>query len=386
MAGWTPAYTMGIRFSRVLNPFVGPFQTIPYGEIQVPTGNFNASASGAGYILDSRCDNSFIAVNDLLNSGIDVFRVKNIPGGEKETAQGSFFIPASQKAKNILQKAAGDLSLNVINVSKRPANLTARISPMRVALWDMYGGSISSGWLRWIMEQHHFNFKTIYAKEIDGGNLKNKYDVIIFVSGAIPSLTSSERSFSRDTTRLKDIPAEYRSQWGKISADTSITELKKFIEAGGSVVTIGRSTNLAYHLNLPVTDALVEVRNGKQTPLPSEKFYIPGSVLRVKIDTSLSTAWGMASKTDVLFDSSPVFRITPDGASQMKIKPIAWFETSKPLRSGWAWGQEYLQDGVAAFEASVGKGKLYAFGPEITFRAQTYSTFKLIFNQLYSGY
>ena len=70
----------------------------------------------------------------------------------------------------------------------------------------------------------------------------------------------------------------------------------------------------------------------------------------------------------------------------MKIKPIAWFSSDKPLRSGWAWGQQYLKDGVAAFEAKVGSGKFYAFGPEITFRSQTYSTFKLIFNQLYSGY
>lgn len=158
------------------------------------------------------------------------------------------------------------------------------------------------------------------------------------------------------------------------------------METGGSVVTIGRSTSLAYHLKLGVTDALVEVKNGKQVQLPSEKFYIPGSVLRVKIDTSLSSAWGIESNADVIFDSSPVFRITPEAVSQMKIKPIAWFDSSNPLRSGWAWGQEFLQDGVAAFEASVGKGKLYAFGPEITFRAQTYSTFKLIFNQLYSGY
>jgi hypothetical protein len=386
MAGWTPAYTMGIRYKRILNAFKGPFQSIPYGEIQTPAGDFDISARTAGYILDSRCDNSFVAVNDMINSGLDVYRLKNQSGNEQKVRQGSFFIPASQKAKNILQKASADLGLNVIYVSKRPANLSGKLSPLRIALWDMYGGSISSGWLRWIMEQHHFNFKTIYAKEIDAGDLKKKYDVIIFVSGAIPSLSSSERSFSRDTTRLKDIPAEYRSQWGKISADTSIAELKKFMETGGSVVTIGRSTSLAYHLKLGVTDALVEVKNGKQVQLPSERFYIPGSVLRVKIDTSLSSAWGMESKADVIFDSSPVFRITPEAVSQMKIKPIAWFDSSNPLRSGWAWGQELLQDGVAAFEASVGKGKLYAFGPEITFRAQTYSTFKLIFNQLYSGY
>jgi hypothetical protein len=386
MAGWTPAYTMGIRFKRILNAFEGPFQSIPYGEIQSPAGNFNVSANTAGYILDSRCDNSFVAVNDLINSGLDVYRLKKQSGSVQVGAEGSFFITASQKAKVILQKASADLGLNVIDVIKRPANLSGKLALLRIALWDMYGGSISSGWLRWIMEQHHFNFKTIYSKEIDAGNLNEKYDMIIFVSGAIPSLSSSERPSSRDTTKIKDIPAEYRSLWGKISADTSIAELKKFMETGGSVVTIGRSTNLAYHLKLAVTDALVEVKNGKQVQLPSEKFYIPGSVLRVKVDTSLSSAWGMESKTDVIFDSSPVFRITPVGVSQMKIKPIAWFDSSQTLRSGWAWGQEYLQDGVAAFEASVGKGKLFAFGPEITFRAQTYSTFKLIFNQLYSGY
>ena len=158
------------------------------------------------------------------------------------------------------------------------------------------------------------------------------------------------------------------------------------MEAGGTVITIGKSTSLAYHLKLGVSDALVEMNKGKLTPLPSEKFYIPGSILRVSIDTTQSSCWGMESRADVIFDSSPMFRIKPEAINQMKIKPIVWFNTDLPLRSGWAWGQKYLKDGVAAFEAKVGSGKLYAFGPEITFRSQTYCTFKLIFNQLYSGY
>jgi hypothetical protein len=158
------------------------------------------------------------------------------------------------------------------------------------------------------------------------------------------------------------------------------------MEAGGTVITIGKSTSLAYHLKLGVSDALVEMNKGILTPLPSEKFYIPGSILRVSIDTTQSSCWGMESGADVIFDSSPVFRIKPEAVNQRKIKPIAWFSSDEPLRSGWAWGQQYLKDGVAAFEAEVGSGKLYAFGPEITFRSQTYSTFKLIFNQLYSGY
>ena len=54
-----------------------------------------------------------------------------------------------------------------------------------------------------------------------------------------------------------------------------------------------------------------------------------------------------------------------------------------PLRSGWAWGQNYLEGGTAAIEASVGRGKLYLFGPEITFRAQPHGTFKFLFNGIY---
>jgi len=42
-----------------------------------------------------------------------------------------------------------------------------------------------------------------------------------------------------------------------------------------------------------------------------------------------------------------------------------------------------LKQGVTAFEAQVGKGKLVAFGPEITFRGQAHGTFKMLFNGLY---
>ena len=91
----------------------------------------------------------------------------------------------------------------------------------------------------------------------------------------------------------------------------------------------------------------------------------------------------MPGQTDVYFDASPVFKLAPDAIAKGTVKPLAWFSTARPLRSGWAWGQAYLQDGVAVFTAPVGAGKLVAFGPEITFRAQAQGTFKLLFNQLY---
>ncbi len=388
-AGWTLAYTMGVKFDRVLDAFDGPFERIPYGELQSAKANAVAAA-GAGYILNAQANSSFVATNDLLKEGIEVYRVTEALAGTNASI-GSFFVPASAKAKTVIEKTAADLGLQVSTIAKRPTAVK-KIAPARIALWDTYGGSMSSGWVRFIMEQYHFPIEVVYPRDIDTGGLRDKYDVIVFVEGAIPAPPSAlpgGRGFGGGGNfgggNNDNVPEEFRRMLGRITPEKSIPQLKKFIEEGGNVVTIGSSTNLAYHLGVPVSNALVEMVNGVQQRLPGEKFYVPGSVLRISLDSTDQAAWGMGSLADVYFDASPVFNISPEANSKGTVKPIAWFPNNKPLRSGWAWGQAYLQDGVAAFVANIGQGKLYAFGPEITFRAQTHGTFKLLFNELYAS-
>jgi len=102
------------------------------------------------------------------------------------------------------------------------------------------------------------------------------------------------------------------------------------------------------------------------------------------VDNSQPATAGSNTETDIYFDNSPVFTLKPQAISNGTIKPLAWFGNGKILRSGWSWGEAYLKNGVTAFEASIGKGKLYAFTPEITFRAQAHGTYKFLFNQLYA--
>lgn len=383
-AGWTLAYEMGVKFDRILNAFDGPFAKIAYGEIQSPKAQSTVGSS-SGYFLDARANNSFIVVNDLLKAGVEVYRLPKGIANVAGAGPGAFFIPGA--GKTILQKSAAELGVKVTGTSKRPAD-AVKVSPLRIALWNNYGGSIPSGWVRWLMEQYHFAAQQIYPQDIDKGNLRSKYDVIVFVTGAIPALARTTTAgggegFGGRQPKPDEIPEEFRPWLGRISADTSIPQIKSFIEAGGSVVTIGSSTNLAYHLKLPVRNALVEIVNGEERTLPGEKFYIPGSILRVGIDSTQPATMGMEASGDVYFDASPVFKLAPEAIAKGTVKPLLWFATNKPLRSGWAFGQSYLQDGVAAFSAQVGKGMFYAFSPEITFRGQTHANFKLLFNQLY---
>ena len=370
-AGWTPAYTMGVKFDRILEAVDVPLETLPYGVLEKAAGGFPAG-NFAYYGFSTQDNASFSLVNEALKAGLELTKNKD-----------HFVIKSSDAAKKLLAEGSLKYGIKVQGLSASSA--TIPVKTRRIALWDTYGGSMSAGWVRWILEQHQFTFSLLYAKEIDLGNLKSKYDVIVFMGGAIPGLkgqtVSRDDSFEREP-KESDIPTEYHAQMGKIT-EKSIPSLKAFLEAGGDIVTIGSSANLAYHLGLPVRNALVEMVAGKERNLPGEKFYIPGSVMQVAVDPDTRANWGMSTKADVYFGMSPVFKLQPDAIAQQVVKPLAWYASDKTLRSGWAFGQAYLQDGVAAFEAKVGAGKLFVYGPEITFRGQTHSTFKLLFNQLY---
>ena len=374
-AGWTLAYTMGIQFDRIMEEVNIPMQRLPFGE-PIPLPSAGVPSNEKGWILDSRANYSFRAVNSLLQEGIEVSRIPDTIAGN---AAGSFFVSLTPKNKSKVQQVVAATGAKPQTTQQKPLSLLP-VKAARIAIWDQYGGSMPSGWTRYLMEQFRFPYEVIYARDIDSTPLKDRFDVIILVGGAIPAPSGAVRG--REINK-ETIPAVYHPRLGRISAATSIPALKNFAESGGTIVCIGSSAQLAYHFKLPVADALVEMVNGQEKKLPNEKYYIPGSVLNVSTNNQTPAGWGMPEKTDVYFDESPVFRLQPAAQLTGQIKPLAWFSSATPLRSGWAWGQSYLKDGITAFEAQMGKGKLLVFGPEINFRAQTYGSFRWLFNPCY---
>jgi hypothetical protein len=232
-----------------------------------------------------------------------------------------------------------------------------------------------------MLEQFHFDYQLLFAKEINEGDLNDKYDVILFIGPGIPG--PNQGRYGRSLPKPEEVDSKYHHMLASFTKVESVPQLKSFLEKGGEIITVGSATDLAFHLGLPVNDALVELNDkGVSRPLSGEKYYIPGSVLEMHVDNSVPVNYGMGDKAYIMFNRSPVFTLSPNAANQ-GVKPIAWFGEEAPLKSGWAWGQSYLKNGVTAFEAEVGNGKFYAFGPEITFRAQSHGTFKMLFNGLY---
>ncbi len=382
-AGWTLAYLMGIQFDRVLEDFTGPFEKIG-GFIDLPAGKVSGSGA-AGYLLSHKMNDSFKAINKLLAAGEDVYWLKGGNGNDP----GTIYIPAKAKTAATVAAIAKEAAIPFTAAAAKPKGEALKLKPIRIGLWDNVGGSMPSGRTRWLCEQFQFPFEVVYPPTLDQGELRSKFDVLVFVTGGIAERSRFGGGGGFGGPTAAEIAAnmlpEWRDRQGRVSRDKTVPQLKKFLESGGTVLTIGSSTTLAGMLGLPIGDQLVEkMANGTERKLPNEKFYVPGSVLEVAVDNTNPLAYGMDTKADIFFDDSPVFRLKPEAAIS-NVRPVAWFADGKPLRSGWAWGQHYLDGGVAVAEAKVGEGKLFLYGPEVTFRAQPHGTFKLLFNGLYYG-
>ncbi len=386
--GYTLAFQMGVKFDRILETVDGPFESVN-DLLTVPPGSVAGPAHAAGYVFSHRVNNGFILVNRLLKQGCDVYWLEAPPAGvsANDLGRGAIWVPASGAARTITEQAAKELGVNIYGMARRPVESEWKLKRVRIGLFDRYGGLMPSGWTRWIFEQFEFPFEVVYPQELDAGNLAAKYDVLVFTDGAIRAqgeMSRAEGFVSREP-KAEDIPAEYRSSLGRVTTEKTIPQIRAFVESGGAVVAIGSSTSLAGYLNLPLKSALTERGpDGKERPLPPEKYYIPGSLLTVKVDNDNPLAYGVPENVDVFFDNSPVFRLNPD--AQLKATaPVAWFPNASPLHSGWAWGQQYLEGGVAIAEAQLGNGKVFLLGPEVAFRGQPAATFKFLFNGIYYG-
>jgi hypothetical protein len=382
-AGWTLAYLMGVEFDRILDGFDGPFQRIE-GFAEPPAGRLANARGAAGFLLSHKANDAFIAMNRLFADNKEVYWLSDSAtvGGTTWPA-GTMYIPNQSGTQRLLQQIASELGLNFVGVQTPPVEDALRIRPVRIGLWDRYGGSMPSGWTRWLFEQFEFPFDIVYPETLDRGNLKSQFDVLVFVTGAIPQPPSAATQggfgggFGGSGPDRASIPAEFRGWLGSVTLDRTVPQLNQFLEDGGTIVTIGSSTAMAYHAGVPVENYLLDY-NGQ--PLSRDDYYMPGSVHRVRVDNTLPVAWGMGEYADVFFNNSPVFKLDANAESA---KRIAWFDSNEPLRSGWAWGQQFLSAGTAMIEADVGEGKLYLFGPEVLNRGQPHGTFKLFFNGIF---
>src|SRR5262249_19949606 len=173
--GYTLAYQMGVRFDRILDDLTGPFAKLT-DFAKVPAGKITDAASPAGYYFSHQPNDSFIVINRLLKAGEDVSWLQTGPLGP-----GTFYVTAKPTTKAMLQKAAAELGVSFEATATAPSGSATRLRAPRIGLFDTYGNSnMPSGWTRLILENFEFPYERVFPPDLDKGNLREKYDVIVF--------------------------------------------------------------------------------------------------------------------------------------------------------------------------------------------------------------
>lgn len=167
---------------------------------------------------------------------------------------------------------------------------------------------------------------------------------------------------------------------GGIGED-GVKQLRKFVEDGGALVLLNRASEFAIEqFKLPVRNVVAG--------LPRSQYYVPGSILRIEVDTAHPLAGGMPKESIAWAEDSPVFEIgskDSDDIAPSQARIIAWYPRDQdPLLSGWLLGANLIKGKAALVEVTVGKGRMILFGFRPQYRAQSLATYPLFFNAITS--
>jgi hypothetical protein len=241
----------------------------------------------------------------------------------------------------------------------------ATVNNLRLAVYKSHVPSMDEGWTRWALEQKLGMPAVVYSSiddsRIRAGNLNARYSNIIIPDQSPAAILNGHKPGT--------MPAEYT---GGLGAE-GVKNLREFVEEGGTLVFLNKASRFAIEqFGLPVSDVTA---NLKRT-----EFYVPGSILRVELDTSHPVARGMPKESIAWVEDSPAFEVE-NGAARVRV--VARYPgNSDPLLSGWLLGGEKLKGKAALVEVRLGKGRVYLFGFRPQYRGQSLATYPLFFNAL----
>lgn len=352
---------MGVSVVPILYKNTGDFKILKEAE---PLSG-EVSSEGNTYILDGRLNNSFKAVNLLLDKGINIKRLDKHYKGHNP---GDFIVLSG--SKNVLSKIARETGVNFNVIEELPGEGIHTIKRGRLGMYKRFwGGNMDEGWTRFLLEQFDFPYKSLRDKEIKKGELGKKYDVIILPDDSPDMITGiiSEKNRRWIST---EYPPKYKSGIKK----AGVNNLKGFVRNGGTLVTLGRSCLFA------IKEFELKVRNIVKN-YNSAEFFCPGSTIRVNFDNTKILAYGMPEEGVVVFRSSPVFEITR-GRHNDRYKTVVRYKDKDLLQSGWLIGEKKIAEKPGMVCAQYGKGSIILIGFRTQHRFQTHGTFKLLFNTI----
>ncbi|MFQ5888529.1 MAG: M14 family zinc carboxypeptidase [Gemmatimonadota bacterium] len=227
-----------------------------------------------------------------------------------------------------------------------------------VGLYQPWFPSIDEGWTRWLFDRYAVPYETLRNGDVLRGGLIRHFTAIVLPSIGPVTL--------REGRPPGSLPQRYVGGLGEAGA----AELRAFVEAGGTLVALDSAASYAIDaLSLPVRDLL--------EGLDRSRYFAPGSIVRLEVDTLSWLGRGMPARTAAWLDGG--LALEPMGP---EVRVVAHYGRAPVLLSGLLHGASHLGGRAAMVEIPLGEGRVILFGFRPQYRGQSIATYPLLFNAL----
>lgn len=378
IAGWTLPMQMGVQVDLISEKFDAKTEPI-IGQV-VPIAGEVSGKRSYGYLLSHRSNYSARAVNELLAAGDEVYWLAEATRADGHNFEaGTILIKSSGDAtKERVEKLAQQLGLDFTSVDKMPNGQHHQLKLPRIGLYKSWVANMDEGWTRWLLRDYAFPLDTLHDADIRKADLSQYHAIVLPDQSASRMLNGHEPG---------TMPAEFT---GGLGLEGTLA-LKRYAEQGGLLVALDSASDfLIEQFGLPVRNAVENV--------PSSRFFIPGSLIRLEVETGHPLAYGMPQEAAANFVRSRAFSIVRmdamgEGGKEKlpelpapPVEVVARYAKKDILMSGWALGEKRNLAGRAAMvRVPVGKGSAVLIGFRPQFRGQPRGTYKLLFNALHAA-
>jgi len=371
LAGWTLPIQMGVEAVRVDEPFEAPTEELTATEFPPPEGGVEGEPGARLHLLSSASNGAYRAINALLAEGVRVERARaSFEAGGRSWPAGTWVVRrgGGERLADLAARHGVDFTGTAPEL-RLPERF--RVRAPRIGLYRSWVPSMDEGWTRWILERYGFSYRTLRDGDVREGDLSG-LDVIVLPDQSARAILKGHLPGT--------MPPEFTGGMGAEGA----AALKRWVRRGGTLVALDDAKDFVVEqFGLPLRDPVAG--------LPSREFFIPGSLVRLRVDPDDPLGYGMPGEAAASFVRSGALEIVPpasegERSADRTVEVVARYGSRDLLLSGWETGaREHLADVPALARLPLGEGHvvLFAFRPQ--FRAQPRATFKLLFNALYAG-
>jgi len=279
-----------------------------------------------------------------------------------------------------VMRAAEGLGLEMAAPSSMPSVPMHDADVPRVAVFSTWGGTQEVGWVRYAFDQYGLPYDLIFKERVRQGGLRAAYDVIVIPSqgGSAKRLVFDIEPKSKPLAYRRSDRFKFLGMYGESDDITGgmglagVTELQKFVEEGGLLVTLGAASYFPAEFGLA---------RRVDAARPSPQFYAPGPVVQADILQAASPIfYGYDRKTiPVRWAGGPLLRL-PDEDKRQVLMQFTGGDAG--VLSGLMRGAAEIRTRPAVVAVPVGKGQLVLFATNPCYRWENLGEFNMLFNAI----